>query len=75
MAFLLSHTFVFSCLPQNFWESILVLLIIEALKEEGWVVFVAELYGFCLSIAYIARLHHPYIESLSTLIIFGHSIN
>ena len=38
MAFLLPHTFVFSCLPQGFWESILVLLIIEALKEEGCVV-------------------------------------
>jgi len=39
MAFLLPHAFVFSCLPQSFWESILVLLIIEALKKEGWVVF------------------------------------
>ena len=28
MAFLLPHTFVFSCLPQGFWESILVFLII-----------------------------------------------
>ena len=32
MAFLL---LVFSCLPQGFWESILVMLVIEALKEEG----------------------------------------
>ena len=44
-------------------------MITKALKEEGWVlkeafsVFVAELYGFGLSIAYIARLRHPYIES------------
>ena len=38
MAILLLHTFVFSCLPQDFWESILVLLIMEALKEEDWVV-------------------------------------
>jgi len=66
---MLPHTFLFSCLPQGFWENILVLLIIEALKEEDWVVkeFVAELYGFCLSIAYIARLRHPYIESLPTV--------
>ena len=28
---------------------------------------VEKLYGFCLSIAYIARQHHPYIESLPTL--------
>ena len=26
--------------------------------------FVVKLYGFCLSIAYIARWRHPYIESL-----------
>ena len=26
-----------------------------------------KLYGFCLSIAYIARRRHPYIESLPTL--------
>ena len=37
MAFLLPHTFVFICLPQGFWASILVLLIIEALKRKvGW---------------------------------------
>ena len=46
----------------------------KALKVGGWVlkyafsVFVVELYGFCLSIEYYACLHHPYIESLSTLI-------
>ena len=43
------------------------------LKEEGWVlkeafgVFVAELYGLCLSIAYIVCPHYPYIESAPTL--------
>ena len=31
--------------------------------------FVLKLYGFCLSIAYIARRRHPYIQSLATLII------
>ena len=35
MAFLLPYTFVFSCLPQGFWESILVLLIIELSPERG----------------------------------------
>ena len=30
-------------------------------------VLVVKLYGFCLSIAYIARQRHPYIESLPTL--------
>ena len=30
-------------------------------------VFVLKLYGFCLSIAYIACRCHPYIESLPTL--------
>ena len=29
----------------------------------------AELYGFCLSIAYIAVRRHPYIESLPTLML------
>ena len=29
--------------------------------------FVVKLYGFCLSIAYIVRQCHPYIESLPTL--------
>ena len=28
--------------------------------------FVVKLYGFCLSIAYIARRRYPYIESLLT---------
>ena len=37
MALLLPHAFVFSCLPQGFWASILVLPITEAPKEEGWV--------------------------------------
>ena len=27
-----------------------------------------KLFGFCLSIAYITRRHHPYIESLPTLL-------
>ena len=30
-----------------------------------------KLYGFCLSIAYIARQRHPYIESLPTLWYLG----
>ena len=30
-------------------------------------VFVVKLYGFCSSIAYIARRNHPYIDSLPTL--------
>ena len=29
--------------------------------------FVVKLYGFCLTIAYIARRRHSYIESLPTL--------
>ena len=29
--------------------------------------FVVKLYGFCLTIVYIARRRHPYIESLPTL--------
>ena len=32
-------------------------------------VFVVKLYGICLSIAYIARGRHTYIESLPTLLI------
>ena len=73
MALLLAHTFVFSCLPRGFWPLVWVLLITKALKEEAWAlkeafsVFVVKLYGFCLSIAYIARRRHPYIESLPTL--------
>ena len=59
---------------EAFWASVWVLMITKALKGEGWVlkqafrsVFVEKLYGFSLSIAYIARLCHPYIESLLTL--------
>ena len=37
MELLLPPTFVFSCVLQGFWKSILVLLIIEAPKEEVWV--------------------------------------
>ena len=59
----IAHNFAFSCLPHGFWATILVLLSIEALKEEGFIVFV-KLYGFCLSIAYIVCQCHPYIESL-----------
>ena len=29
--------------------------------------YVVKLYGFCLSIAYVAHSYHPYIESLPTL--------
>ena len=63
----LLHTFAYNCLPQGSWTTLWVLLIIKALKEEGWVLntllayFVVMLYGFCLSIAYIAHLCHPYI--------------
>ena len=69
---LIPHTFVFSCHPHGFWPLIEVLLITKALKEEAWAlkyafsVFVVKLYGFCLSIPYIARRRHPYIESLLT---------
>ena len=48
-------------------------MITKAPKEEGWVlkeafsVYVAELYGFCLSVFDIVHLYHPYIESLLTL--------
>ena len=42
-------------------------------EEGGWLlkyafsVFVAELYGFCLSVACIAPLYQPYIEGLLNL--------
>ena len=48
-------------------------LITKPLKQEAWALkyafsmFVVKLYSFCLSIAYIGRRHHPYIESLPTL--------
>ena len=44
-------------------------------QEEAWVlklafsVSVVKLYGFCSSIAYIVRWHHPYIESTDFLYI------
>ena len=59
MAFLLPHTFVFSFLLQSFWA---MMLMTKAVKEEGWTlkyafnVFVVKLFGFCLSIGYIARV-------------------
>ena len=49
-------------------------MITKALKEEAWIlkeafcVFVVKLYGFCLSVAYIACQRHPYIESTNSLI-------
>ena len=49
------------------------MLIIKALNDEDQVlkqafsVFVVKLHGFYLSIAYIVRRPHPYIESLPTL--------
>ena len=67
MALLLPHTFAFSV---AFGHS-RVLLLTKALKEEAWVLkyafsmFVVKLYGFCLSIAYIARRRHP-IHKVST---------
>ena len=36
----------------------------DKLHRLGTRPFVVKLYGFCLSIAYIARQRHPYIESL-----------
>ena len=59
------HTFVFSCLPQGFWVTVWVLLIIKALKERGWVLkytSVSEVTCICMVIctAYIVRPHHPY---------------
>ena len=75
MTCLLPHTFAFSYLLRGFWPLITVLLITKALKKEAWAlkygfsVFVVKLYGFCLSIAYIARTSVPslYIESFLTL--------
>ena len=70
------HTlFVFSCLPRGCWTTISVVLSIKGPKEEGWVLKYVLAYlwwsytTFALSITYIAHLHHPYIESLTTLII------
>ena len=69
MVLLLPRTFAFSVA----FGKLIVLLITKALKNEGWVlklafnIFVTKLYGFCLSIAYIARRRQPYIESLLTL--------
>ena len=56
MAFLLLHTFTLSCSLRGFLATRRILLVINALKEEGWgifSVFVMKLYGFCLSIAYV----------------------
>ena len=36
-------------------------------KIKVFSMFVVKLHGFCLSIAYIARWRHPYIESLPIL--------
>ena len=72
MALSLPQTFAFSCLPRCFWALIGVFLIIMALKDEfctlkqAFTVFVVNLYAF-LSIAYIARPCHSYIESLLIL--------
>ena len=68
MVLSLPHSFVFSYLP----ASIRVLLIIQARKEGEWVLkyafglFLAKLYGYCLSVAYIVRPDHSYIQCLST---------
>ena len=66
MVLSLPHSFVFSYLP----ASIKVLLIIEALKEGGWVLkaylWPSYMHGYCVSVAYIVHPHHPYIECLST---------
>ena len=53
----------FSCLSRDFLATICVLLIIQVLKSEGWVLKCTFSAQF-LSIAYIAYLVHPYIESL-----------
>ena len=37
------------------------------MRKETFSVFLAELYGLCLSIAHIVCSHHPYIESVPTL--------
>ena len=66
---------MFSCLSRGFWANIGVFLIIKALKDGGWVpkypfsIFVAVIWllPFGLSIGYIARLRHPYIESTDSL--------
>ena len=76
MALLLQHTFVFNCLAHGFWPLIWVLLTTKALKEEAWALkkafsmFVVKLYSFSLSIAYIARRRHLYVESLPIKRIF-----
>ena len=36
MAFLLLHTFTLSCFLRGFLATQLVLLVVKALKEEGW---------------------------------------
>ena len=45
------------CWSQRHWKR----------KPGSFSIFVVKLYGFCLSIIYIARRHHPYIESLPAL--------
>ena len=60
MAHLLLRTFAF--LAVFFWATTSVLLITKALQEEAWApksafsAFAVKLYGFCISIAYIARV-------------------
>ena len=63
LALSLPHTFAFSCLPRT----------CTCLADHKGV-FVAKLYGFCLSIAYIVRRRHPYIESIDFLIVLHDNI-
>ena len=73
MPLLLPCTFVLNSLPRCFWESLRVLLVVKSLEDIWWALlwaknaFLVEFHGFCLSIVYIARPHHPYIGSLPTL--------
>ena len=79
VALSLLHTFLFDCLPQGFCITTWVLLIIRYSKRKAGclnklLAYLWKLYGFCLSIAYIALPCHPYmyIESLPT---FWYKIN
>ena len=69
MALSLPHTFDLAVFYEAFGQLYESLLITKALKAEAWVhkytfsMFVVILYGFCLSTAYIAHQHHPYMES------------
>ena len=56
----------------SFWTTVSVLVITKTLKEEAWALKYAfsifvKLYGFRLSIAYIARPCHPYIVMLEII--------